>query len=127
MRCSEGEEPSRPHYNGFRELEPPALIIIVSIALPSKHDPYQIWHSSQADEPGSSNDISYRNGEVDKLIEELRYTIDEEKQIELYLDFVLHSHMIELDKLYLLSFLKPFQYNLGWRQMRYLNLSLRVQ
>ena len=49
-----------------------------------KQDPNQLWHSSQADEPESSNHISYRNKEVDQLIETLRYTLDEEKQIDLY-------------------------------------------
>ena len=53
-------------------------------ALGWKQDPYQLWHSSQADEPESSNHIAYRNTDVDKLIEELRYTLDEAKQTELY-------------------------------------------
>ena len=57
---------------------------ILGWALGWKQDPYQLWHSSQADEPDSSNFVSYRNEEVDKLIETLRYTLDEEKQVELY-------------------------------------------
>lgn len=47
-------------------------------------DPYQLWHSSQADEPDSSNHVAYRNPEVDKAIEELRVTFDHAKQVELY-------------------------------------------
>ncbi len=50
----------------------------------SKSDPFQIWHSSQADVQDSSNHIGYRNPEVDQLIEQLRVTLDEKKQIELY-------------------------------------------
>jgi len=49
-----------------------------------KGDPFQIWHSSQADKPYSSNCIAYRNPEVDRLIDELRVTFDEKRQIELY-------------------------------------------
>jgi ABC-type transport system substrate-binding protein len=49
-----------------------------------KGDPQQLWHSKWADEPDSSNHVAYRNPEVDRLIEELRQTMDEEKQIELY-------------------------------------------
>ncbi|MBC7078375.1 MAG: hypothetical protein H5T92_08740, partial [Synergistales bacterium] len=53
-------------------------------ALSWKQDPYQLWHSSQAEVPDSSNHVAYRNPEVDKLIEKLRVTMDEEKQHELY-------------------------------------------
>lgn len=53
-------------------------------ALSWKPDPLQIWHSSQADVPDSSNSISYRNPEVDKLIEELRMTVDVKKQQAIY-------------------------------------------
>jgi ABC-type transport system substrate-binding protein len=57
---------------------------ILGWALGWKQDPYQLWHSSQADEPESSNHVSYRNKDVDELIETLRYTLDEGNQIELY-------------------------------------------
>ena len=53
-------------------------------ALGWRQDPFQIWHSSQADTPESSNSIGYQNGEMDKLIEELRVTLDEQKQVPLY-------------------------------------------
>lgn len=46
-------------------------------------DPYQIWHSSQADEPKSSNRIGFRNAEADKIIETLRSTFDREERIRL--------------------------------------------
>jgi peptide/nickel transport system substrate-binding protein len=48
-----------------------------------KSDPYQIWHGSQADLPDSSN-YGYQNPEVDKAIDELRVTMDEEEQVKLY-------------------------------------------
>jgi len=46
-------------------------------------DPYQIWHSSQADIKGSSNHIGFKNAEADRIIEELRRTFDMEKRLEL--------------------------------------------
>jgi len=51
--------------------------------LDSDGDPYQIWHSSQADEPKSSNRIGFRNAEADKIIETLRSTFDREERIRL--------------------------------------------
>jgi len=49
-----------------------------------KNDPYQIFHSSQADLPDSSNSIGYHNPKVDKLIEKLRVTMEPEEQSKLY-------------------------------------------
>jgi len=46
-------------------------------------DPYQIWHSSQADIPNSSNRIGFKNAEADQIIEELRNTFDKKKRIAL--------------------------------------------
>ncbi|UDQ98224.1 ABC transporter substrate-binding protein [Lentisphaerota bacterium WC36G] len=47
-------------------------------------DPYQIWHSSQADvKQNSSNFISFKNKEADKLIEQIRVTFDIEKRADL--------------------------------------------
>ena len=43
----------------------------------------QIWHSTQADIPQSSNYISFRNEEADKIIEALEVEFDTEKRIEL--------------------------------------------
>jgi ABC-type transport system substrate-binding protein len=57
---------------------------ILGWALNWKSDPFQIFHGSQADLPESSNSIGYQNPEVDKLIEELRVTLDEDKQTEIY-------------------------------------------
>lgn len=50
-------------------------------------DPYQLWHSSQADAPKSSNKVSFRNKEADKIIEELRVTFDLKKRTELFHKF----------------------------------------
>jgi ABC-type transport system substrate-binding protein len=53
-------------------------------AMSWKQDPFQIFHSSQADVPSSSNSIGYKNPEVDRMIETLRVTFDRAKQQELY-------------------------------------------
>jgi len=58
--------------------------VISGWAMSWKVDPFQLWHGSQADVPHSSNHCAYRNPELDKLIDELRVTMDEKKQIELY-------------------------------------------
>ncbi len=50
-------------------------------------DPYQVWHSSQADLKQSSNFISFRNKEADKLIEQARTSIDPEKRKKLLRKF----------------------------------------
>jgi len=57
---------------------------ILGWAMGWKDDPYQIWSGNQADVPESSNAIGYRNPEVDRLIDELRITMDRDKQIEIY-------------------------------------------
>lgn len=54
----------------------------MSWALTSKPDSYQIWHSSQADIPGSSNHVGFKNEEVDRLIELNRAEFDKDKRIE---------------------------------------------
>lgn len=49
-----------------------------------RQDPFQLWHGSLADTPYSSNFVSYRNPEVDKLIDQLRVTLDDAAQLPLY-------------------------------------------
>jgi len=49
-----------------------------------RSDPKQLWHSSNADVPYSSNFVSYRNEKVDEKIETLHETMDEDKQIPIY-------------------------------------------
>jgi peptide/nickel transport system substrate-binding protein len=53
-------------------------------SLPWQNDPYQTWHSSQADAPKGSNRVGFRNKEVDALIEELRTTFDQAKRQQMY-------------------------------------------
>lgn len=53
-------------------------------ALNWKSDPHQIFHGSQADLPDSSNAGGYSNPEVDRLIEELRVTMDPAQQTEIF-------------------------------------------
>ncbi len=50
-------------------------------------DPYQIWHSSQADVPKGSNRAGFRNERADEIIDTLRVTFDEDKRIELLREF----------------------------------------
>ncbi len=50
-------------------------------------DPFQIWHSSQADIPGSSNHVGYTSAEADALIEEGRRTLDPEARVAIYRKF----------------------------------------
>lgn len=62
-------------------------------AMSWRSDPLQIWHSNQIEVPDSSNAISYSNPEVDKLIDELRSTIDTGRQNELFKE--LHRKLYE--------------------------------
>ena len=47
-------------------------------------DPFQLWHSSQADIEGSSNHIRFKNAEADRLIESIRVTFDASERQKLY-------------------------------------------
>ncbi|MDA0747571.1 MAG: ABC transporter substrate-binding protein [bacterium] len=55
-------------------------------------DSYQIWHSSQAEGQGS-NFISFRNAEVDSILEAYRKEFDPDKRIAMYKRFqeILHE------------------------------------
>lgn len=50
-------------------------------------DLYQLWHSSQADLPASSNRVGFRNAEADRIIEEVRRTFDEDARNALFHEF----------------------------------------
>ncbi len=50
-------------------------------------DPYQLWHSSQADKKKSSNIAGFKNKEADKIMETARKTLDINKRIALYKKF----------------------------------------
>src|SRR5690606_10347477 len=56
--------------------------VLLGWALTWTVDPYQIWHSSQADVPKGSNSVGFRNKEADKLIEDLRRTFDVDERIK---------------------------------------------
>lgn len=47
-------------------------------------DPFQLWHSSQADVEGSSNHIRFKNAEADRLIDSIRVTFDASERQKLY-------------------------------------------
>jgi len=52
-------------------------------ALSFEGDPFQLWHSSQADKPQSSNHVGFKNAEADRLIEAYRTSFDLQERIEL--------------------------------------------
>ncbi|MAO84775.1 MAG: hypothetical protein CMH50_12985, partial [Myxococcales bacterium] len=47
----------------------------------------QIWHSRHADVPKSSNFVSFRNAEADKIIEAMEFEFDMAKRYELSKQF----------------------------------------
>ncbi len=55
-------------------------------ALALEPDPFSLWHSSQSEYPGL-NLTSYKNPELDKILEELRQTFDTDKRKELFEKF----------------------------------------
>lgn len=56
-------------------------------------DPRQLWHSSGAKEPGSSNFIGFANAEADSIIDKLSFEDNREKRQALYHRFhaILHE------------------------------------
>ena len=79
-------------------------------------DPYQIWHSETIPEEGSSNFISFKNDEADRLIMEIRTCFDLDKRTELYHKFHRLIHEEE-PYLFLVS-----QYDLFVINKRYQNV-----
>ena len=55
--------------------------------VPLESDPYQVWHSSQAELPESSNFIGFRNAEADRIIEAIRRCTDAEERAGLCREF----------------------------------------
>ena len=57
----------------------------------ARGDPTQIWHSKSID--GGSNYISFRNGDVDRLLEKARVTFDADERNKMYRRFgaILHD------------------------------------
>ncbi len=60
-----------------------ALYMGWALAAPPE-EPRQIWHSSGSAVKGSSNAVSFKNKEADKIIEALEYEYDPEKRKALY-------------------------------------------
>jgi len=60
-------------------------------AMPPEQDPYQVWHSSGADQ--GSNYPAYKNEEVDRILEEARMEFDAGKRNAMYrkLHAILHE------------------------------------
>lgn len=56
-------------------------------ALAWESDPYQIWHSSQADIPKGSNRVGFRHQAADTIIEEARTTLDKGRRVEMFHKF----------------------------------------
>lgn len=54
-------------------------------------DPYQVWHSSQAER--GSNSVGFKNAEVDRIIEAARVEFDREKRAAMYhrMNYILHE------------------------------------
>lgn len=52
-------------------------------SLPYESDPYQVWHSSQADTPMGSNHVGFKHPEADRIIESIRRTFDVPERIAL--------------------------------------------
>ncbi len=63
-----------------------AFTIIWGLGTPPEN-PRQLWYSTGAKEPGSSNAIGFANAEVDKIIDQLDYEYDPAKRIALYHQF----------------------------------------
>ena len=66
-------------------------------------DHYQIFHSSQIGK-GGSNYVGFRNAEADRILEQIRRTVDEEKRIELSRKF--HS-IVHYEQPYTFLFSRP--------------------
>jgi len=58
-------------------------VCVLGWALSFESDPYQVWHSSEADKIASSNHISFKNKQADKLIEQIRGCFDLKTRIQL--------------------------------------------
>ncbi|GMV93932.1 MAG: hypothetical protein AMXMBFR82_37100 [Candidatus Hydrogenedentota bacterium] len=56
--------------------------VTLSWAIPPNSDPYQIWHSTQAEK--GSNYPGYKNPEIDKLLEDIRLEFDRDKRIPMF-------------------------------------------
>ncbi len=65
--------------------------VMLGWSMPPDADPYQVWHSSQAEK--GSNYVNFVSEEADRLIEQARTEFDQDKRIEMYRRFheILHE------------------------------------
>jgi peptide/nickel transport system substrate-binding protein len=59
--------------------------VTLAWAMGVEDDPYQVWHSSQAEK--GSDYVGFKNKEADRLMEQARTEFNREKRIELYRKF----------------------------------------
>ncbi len=83
-----------------------------------KPDPYQLWHSSGANQNASSNHIGFVNRQADELIERIRVCFDAAERTKLYHEF---HRLIHEEEPYIFLF-SP--YNLTVINSRYNNIRL---
>jgi peptide/nickel transport system substrate-binding protein len=57
--------------------------VIMGWTIPTDPDMFDIWHSSK-NRPGELNFISYKNEEVDRLVDEARFVLDQSERKKLY-------------------------------------------
>lgn len=61
-------------------------VVVLGWSLSLDPDQYSIWHSSQ-NKPGQFNFINYNNPQVDKLLEQGRLELDQNKRMKIYHEF----------------------------------------
>lgn len=91
-------------------------------------DPYQLWHSSQADVIKGSNRVGFRNKRADEIIETLRVTFDEDERIKLLQEFHMILHE-EQPYTFFYQLKTPFAWssrmqNMVFQKLRPVDLSL---
>lgn len=84
-------------------------------------DPYQLWHSSQADAPKGSNRVGFRNKRADEIIEIARKTFEPEKRAELFHEF----HEIVHEEQPYTFFYSPIDQAVWWDHVK--NVKLRKE
>ena len=57
--------------------------IVMGWTIPTDPDMFDIWHSSK-NQPGELNFISYKNEEVDRLVDEARFILDQDERKKSY-------------------------------------------
>jgi peptide/nickel transport system substrate-binding protein len=77
-------------------------------------DPFQLWHSSQADVPKGSNRVGFRNAEADALIEALRETFDRDERIRMFRQL----HRIIADEQPYTFFYVPKSIYCWWKEVK---------